>query len=149
MNETVTADAKVNKPHAFFDEPHQVVVDPALSHEQKKEALDALEQDARQMAVAAGEGMAGGEPALLHDVLNAQELLDLPPVARAYDLVVNDLRSRLEGTQESRSLVQVALTAVEAVMAATASQSPASNAVPTAGSAAGIEDEIAREKLDP
>jgi hypothetical protein len=52
-----------------------VVIDLALSQEQKKEAIDVLEQDARQLSVASAEGMTGGEPTNLQDVLDAKNSL--------------------------------------------------------------------------
>jgi hypothetical protein len=68
-----TKSAKIEKPHAHFDSPRQVVADPSLSKEEKTEALETLEQDARLLSTASEEGMAGGEETNLHDVLNARE----------------------------------------------------------------------------
>ena len=68
MSKQAKSDAKVQKPSANFDEPQEVVVDPSLSKAQKVEALDTLEQDARQLAEASSEGMGGGEPNKLHEV---------------------------------------------------------------------------------
>jgi hypothetical protein len=48
--------------HPNFDAPIEVVADPSLSKQEKAEALEDLEQDARQLAIAFGEGMSGGEP---------------------------------------------------------------------------------------
>ena len=133
--------AKVEKPHAYFREPHEVLVDPALSKAQQSDILRTLEQDARQMSVASDEGMAGGEPTNLHDVLETRDSLELPPVAQAYDLVLNDLRARL--------------TAVEAIVRSPVPH-PIVNAIGTGNAgrpdpkaAAEIDDEIEREKLDP
>jgi hypothetical protein len=50
--------------------PRQVVADPALSKDEKTEALEALVP-----STASEEGMTGGEKTNLHDVLNAQEVL--------------------------------------------------------------------------
>jgi hypothetical protein len=66
---------KIEKPHAHFGSPRQVVADPALSKDEKTEALETLEQDARLLSTASEEGMTGGEETNLHDVLNAQEVL--------------------------------------------------------------------------
>jgi len=52
-----------------------------LSKAKKVEALDALEQDARQLAEASSEGMAGGERNKLHEVLIAKGRLGAPPAA--------------------------------------------------------------------
>jgi hypothetical protein len=81
MREQAKSDAKVRKPPAHYDEPHEVVADPSLSKAQKDEALNPLEQDARQLAEAASEGMGGGERNKLHDVLIAEDVLARPPVA--------------------------------------------------------------------
>jgi hypothetical protein len=67
------------KPLTHFDEPLHVVTDASLSKDQKAEALDTLEQDARQLAEASSEGMTGGERNKLHDVLIAKDALALPP----------------------------------------------------------------------
>jgi hypothetical protein len=66
---------KIEKPHAHFDSPRQVVTDPVLSKDEKTEALETLEQDARLLSTASEEGMTGGEETNLHDVLNAREVL--------------------------------------------------------------------------
>jgi hypothetical protein len=79
MSEQAKSDAKVRKPSAQYNEPHEVVADPSLSKAQKVEALNTLEQDARQLAEASSEGMAGGERNKLHDVLIAEEVLSSPP----------------------------------------------------------------------
>jgi len=83
---------KADKPHAHFDTAHEVVVDPVLSKEQKIEALKHLEQDARQLAVASSEGMSGGEETALQEVLHAKDLIELPPVTQAYEVVLKDLQ---------------------------------------------------------
>ena len=72
-------DEKVQKPATHFDEPHEVVTDSSLSKPQKVKALDALEQDARQLSEASAEGMDGGKRAKLHEVLKAKETLAPPP----------------------------------------------------------------------
>jgi hypothetical protein len=97
MREQTKSDAKVQKPSTHFDEPQQVVVDPMLSKAQKVEVLDTLEQDARQLAEAASEGMTGGERNKLHDVLNAKAALASPPVADGYGTMLRDLRARRQG----------------------------------------------------
>jgi hypothetical protein len=108
------AKTKVQRPHESFDAPRDVVADPTLSRQEKAEALEALEQDARQLAVASGEGMSGGEPAELSEVLQAKEALDLPPTEFAYDVVLKDLEARqLEGNGDRAALAR----AIEALMA--------------------------------
>ena len=81
MSEQPKSDAKVQKPSTYFDEPQEVVMDSSLSKAQKVEALNTLEQDARQLAEASSEGMGGGERSKLHDVLIAEDVVALPPVA--------------------------------------------------------------------
>lgn len=110
--------AKVQKPSAHFDEPHEVVVDSSLSKTQKIRALDTLEQDARQLAEAASEGMAGGERNKLHDVLTAKDILTLPPLTGAYETVLLDLRSREKRDQANDTQLKLkqAIAALEAVI---------------------------------
>jgi hypothetical protein len=70
--------AKTAKPHAHFDDPQQIVADPALSKQDKLEALAMLEQDARLLATATEEGVTGGEQSNLRDVLKAKKALEGP-----------------------------------------------------------------------
>lgn len=77
--------------HAHFGGLEQVVADDATSKLQKLDALDVLEQDARQLATASNEGMAGGEPTQLREVLEARQALEAPPIALAYAAVLADL----------------------------------------------------------
>ena len=86
--------SKAENPHKHFEAPHEVALDAALSKDQKRQALDHLEQDARQLAIASSEGMSGGEDTSLHEVLAAKRTADSPLIAHAYDEVLNDLRSR-------------------------------------------------------
>ena len=79
MDNDTTSQQKVERPAAFFKDPLEVAIDPALSTEQKKEALGTLEQDARQLSVASDEGMTGGEPVKLGDVLDAKASLERSP----------------------------------------------------------------------
>jgi hypothetical protein len=94
MTEKAHPTAKVARPSIYFDGPQDVVADPALSKDQKAEALATLEQDARQISEAAAEGMTGGEPNRLHDVLTAKNTLAHGPVSEAYGRVIDDLRAR-------------------------------------------------------
>jgi hypothetical protein len=61
------------------DQPHKVVADPKLSPGKKEKILDNMEQDARQFDTATAEGMTGGEPSNLHQVLDAKEKLEGDP----------------------------------------------------------------------
>lgn len=147
MDEDVASRAKVEKPYAFFAEPGDVVTDPGLSRAEKIEVLDSLEQDSRQMEVASAEGMKGGEPNNLQEVLDARDELGLPPTAYAYGVVSRDLRDRLTGvlTHEDRAAIELAYSALAALEKTC---TPAFG-LPKPSSATDIEDEIAREKLDP
>jgi len=66
---------KLERPHSHFDRPREVVADPALSKEEKMEALETLEQDARLLTTATQEGMTGGEESKLREVLDAKTAL--------------------------------------------------------------------------
>jgi hypothetical protein len=83
MNTNEASQDKVEKPHANFKTPHEIIADPALSKEEKVEALTELEQDARLLATAAAEGMTGGEPSNLREVLDAKEALERAGAAQA------------------------------------------------------------------
>ena len=76
MDSNETREDKLEKPHAHFGHPQDVVADPALSKEEKVEALETLEQDARLLTTAAQEGMTGGEESKLREVLDAKKALE-------------------------------------------------------------------------
>jgi hypothetical protein len=76
MESKETRQDKLEKPHAHFGHPREVVDDPALSKEEKVEALGTLEQDARLLTTATQEGMTGGEESKLGEVLDAKEALE-------------------------------------------------------------------------
>jgi hypothetical protein len=52
---------KIKNPEEHFDKPKDVVQDDALSHEEKKKALNTWEQDERQLLTASNEGMPGSD----------------------------------------------------------------------------------------
>ena len=139
--------AKARHPHAHFDAPIAVVDDQDLSKAQKVAALDSLEQDARQLATASAEGMGGGEPTVLHEVLAAKAALELPATDYAYEVVLRDLQARLDAAHVGKMLdaIAAALAALKALMHlnSPALEQAANNAV------AEQADETAREKLDP
>jgi hypothetical protein len=58
-------EAALHDPKAFFAEPNDIVAHPQLSREQKLALLRQWEQHARELSVAEGEGMAGGEENML------------------------------------------------------------------------------------
>lgn len=70
-----SASERVQRPATHFDLPDDVVSDRKLSDEQKRAALDTLEQDARQLSDATAEGMVGGERSNLDEVLDAKAKL--------------------------------------------------------------------------
>ena len=95
--------------HPNFDAPVEIVADLSLSKQEKAEALEDLEQDARQLAIASGEGMSGGEPTALAEVLHAKEALELPSTDFAYELVLKDLEARrLTGDGDAGLIAQTA-----------------------------------------
>jgi hypothetical protein len=122
--------AKVERPHASFEHPTEVVVDPALSKREKVRILDTLEQDARQLSAASDEGMGGGEAIGLHEVLAAKDALQLPPAELAAAVLVQSMESRLakiEGTEEHITLTH----AIDAISAANAAISHMAKSGPT------------------
>jgi hypothetical protein len=96
-----------------FDMPNLVVADPALSKSEKSAVLDEMEQDALQMATAANEGMAGGEPTALAEVLQAKEALELPPTDFAYGLVLKDLEAKRRAGVGDVALLAQTIVALE------------------------------------
>ena len=95
--------------HPNLDAPIEVVADPSLSKPEKAKALEDLEQDARQLAIASSEGMSGGEPTALAEVLHAKEALELPSTDFAYELVLKDLEARwLTGDGDAALIAQTA-----------------------------------------
>ena len=103
------------KTHVNFDAPVEVVADPSLSMPEKVKALEDLEQDARQLAIASSEGMSGGEPTALAEVLQAKEVLEPPPVDLAYKLVMQDLETRQLNKNGDATLIAQALAALKAL----------------------------------
>ena len=65
----------LNDPSAHFASPGNVMDDGRLSDKQKRRVLDAWETDARLLAVASEEGMAGGEPTRIDQVKAAEAQL--------------------------------------------------------------------------
>ncbi len=108
---------KVEQPHAHFEHPTEIVADTSLSKDEKLRALEALEQDARQLSTAAAEGMEGGEDNRLDEVLDAKDALDLPPADVAFEVVMQRLKATLPGTEgaEEHRLIVNAIDALEAV----------------------------------
>jgi hypothetical protein len=96
-----------------FDAPNEVLADPSLSTQEKAKALEGLEQDARQLAIASSEGMSGGEPTALAEVLHAEAAL--APADFAYELVLKDLETRRRSGDGDPGLISQAVAALEAL----------------------------------
>jgi len=62
--QNMVKDEKVESPSSTYDKPHDIVKDPELSDEEKKEALNTWEQDARALLTASNEGMPGPKEGL-------------------------------------------------------------------------------------
>jgi hypothetical protein len=151
MNMNKPSQDKLEKPSTNFKTAHEVVADPALSRPEKEEALDTLEQDAHLLATASAEGMTGGEPTNLHEVLDAKEALALQPTTYAYEVVLRDLKTRqAAGPQErTQALIKHAIEALEALERADVAQASTAPGNPTPGSDEEIAKEAETEKLDP
>jgi len=74
-------DAEAAASQANYQAPGLVLSDPHLSSPEKLLALDDLEQDSLELAVASYEGMEGGEPTALTEVLQAKAALASLPDA--------------------------------------------------------------------
>jgi hypothetical protein len=61
----------VLQPWSAYDDPADVLADSRLSDAEKRRVLESWERDARELAVAEEENMAGGEPNRLGAVLEA------------------------------------------------------------------------------
>jgi hypothetical protein len=59
--------AQIDSPATAFDKPSDVVDDTSLTLQQKKDALNTWEQDARQLMTASNEGMPGRQEGLERD----------------------------------------------------------------------------------
>ena len=77
---------KIVNPEAHFHKPKDVVQDGALSHQEKKKALNTWEQDERQLLTASNEGMPGSdegqrkrEANLLDEVVQAKDQIGEKP----------------------------------------------------------------------
>ena len=62
----------VNNPTRYYQRPRQVIQDRRLNRNEKLAILEAWELEARSLSVAAEENMAGGEPTLLSEVVEAR-----------------------------------------------------------------------------
>jgi len=78
--------AQIDNPAVAFDQPSDVVHNSSLTHQEKKDALNTWEQDARQLMTASNEGMTGREEGLepddhhrMADVVRAKQALGEKP----------------------------------------------------------------------
>ena len=78
----ITPKQKVEDPVGNFASPADIVKDQELSAKQKQDALTAWEQDSVRLSVATEEGMSGGEPSRLDEVMDAQAELPEKAVKR-------------------------------------------------------------------
>jgi hypothetical protein len=69
-------EAALHDPKAFFAEPKDIVAHPQLSREKKLALLRQWEQHARELSVAEGEGMGGGEENMLGRVEQAISIVE-------------------------------------------------------------------------
>jgi hypothetical protein len=149
-----SAQAKVEHPANEYSDPSEVVADPALSTHEKLAALNALEQDARQLATASEEGMSGGEETKLRRVLQAKRSLELPTPEVAFAVVSQFFEDELRETvgTEAHTLVVQAMDAITAARDAIEERgkTPAPPpGAPEPGSTDELEEELEKEKLDP
>ena len=148
------ARGKVERAAKTFKDPMEVLTDPSLSTKDKRDVLNSLEQDARQLAVATAEGMDGGEETKLHRVLQAKRMTDMPGSEAAFSTVTRNFEALLPETQgtDTHELITRALDAIRAARDAIAARSrtPAPPpGAPLPGSQAELQEELEKEKLDP
>jgi hypothetical protein len=99
-NRTFPAKA-AEDPTRFYRRPKEVLTDERLTHVEKLRVLEAWELLARDLAVAAEEGMTGKEPNLLSEVASARIALDdveldEEPLASTKHGAVNSRRKRAQ-----------------------------------------------------
>lgn len=145
---------EAEQPANAFSDPSQVVSDPRLSVGEKRATLDSLEQDARQLAVASAEGMAGGEESKLRNVLEAKRLLDPPSLDAAFSVVLRAFEEQGRdalGTDLHASIERAidAIATARQAIANRAKTPAASSGAPAPGSRQELEEEMEKEKLDP
>jgi hypothetical protein len=147
------AETAIVRPHTEFGHPADLLANSRLSKNEKQVALKSLEQDARQLAVASEEGMAGGEATNLREVLIAERMLEIPAEDPAFTVVMQKLRSSLLVTDGPTSH-GIIFDAIEALNKARATIRELSipaivPGVAEPGSSKEIEEELEKERLDP
>ena len=68
--------SKVESPSQHFERPKDVLRDPSLDTGEKKAVLETWATDAEALQRAEDEGMGGGEPSKMIDVVSAKKDLD-------------------------------------------------------------------------
>jgi hypothetical protein len=145
---------KLAHPAKQFANPAEVLADRSLSASEKQAALNSLEQDARQLAVATAEGMSGGETTKLRNVLEAERSLEPPSADHAFTVVLQTLeeqRDKARGT-DTDVLITRAIEAINEAREAITRQMATPRLPPGApapGSKQELEEELNKEKLDP
>ena len=78
--------AKLEQPASHYKSPDEITKDTDLSEDEKRQALNTWEQDARQMLTASNEGMEGDQEGLdqrdshrLGEVVRAKEKIGAKP----------------------------------------------------------------------
>jgi hypothetical protein len=75
MSRTAVDEKILSNPSAFFDAPMEVVKHADYSDAEKHQILVCWKEQAKNLQTATGEGMSGGEPSRIEDVMEALELL--------------------------------------------------------------------------
>ena len=129
------AGEKIEHPAKEFSHPAEVLTDRTLSAAQKRQALNSLEQDARQLAVASAEGMTGGEQTQLQDVLEAERSLEQPSSDGAFIAVLHTLEDQRHRTRGSDTevLIERAIDAINRAWTAIAGRHSGPHVPPGAG----------------
>ena len=112
----IDIDAALANPSAYFAQPQDVLTYPGLSRKRRRELLRQWEQDARQLAIAEGEGMGGGEESMLGRVSQALRVLEPLQETSMSDTVAGETQASIGaaartvagGLQEAASRVQQA-----------------------------------------
>jgi hypothetical protein len=147
-----SASEKIEHPAKQFSDPADVVNDRSLSTEEKRVALERLKQDARQLAVAAEEGMAGGEETNLRKVMEAERKLE-PSTDAAFTTVLRSLEEERQNTHgtEADVLITRAIEALNAARDAIRRKQKAAvpPGAPQPGSKEELQAELNNETLDP
>jgi hypothetical protein len=71
----ISVDEKMLNPARCYDSPGHVLLDKALTYEQKRDVLNAWRLDAERLSDSSNEGMSGGEQSRLREVAIAQQQL--------------------------------------------------------------------------